>query len=111
MVEVSVSKKVRFNTDEYDLGALVARLEALRTVDEATGEAAFKGDLFFHDVVTILQRAITFEGDIPERDLMGIVYGALFRAAKAGPLQTGPLLGEVSRGCEGFSRHQKRSTF
>jgi hypothetical protein len=108
LVEAAVGKKVRFNTEGYNLDALVAHLEALRTVDEASGEVALKGNLFFHDVVTVLHRAIMFEGDIPERDLMGIVRGALFRSAKAGSLRTGPLLGELSRGCEGFSRGRTR---
>jgi hypothetical protein len=102
LVEAQVGKIVRFNREEYDPDTLVPRLEALRTVDQATGKVAFRGDLFFDDVVTILQRAITIEGDVPERDLMGIVYGALFRAAEAGPLQAGPLLGEISRGVRDF---------
>jgi hypothetical protein len=90
------------NTEGYNLDALVAHLEALRTVDEASGEVAFKCNLFFHEVVTVFHRAIMFEGDIPERDLMGIVGRTLFRSAKAGSLQTGPLLGEISRGLRGF---------
>ena len=97
-----MGKKVRFDHEEYDLEALVARLEALRTVDESTGKVAFKGSLFFDDVVTVLRRAVIFDGNIPERDLTGIVYRALFRAAKAGPLQAGPLLGEISRGVGDF---------
>jgi hypothetical protein len=107
-VEAPVDKKVRFNTQEYDLDTLVARLEALRRVDEVTGEVVFEGDLFFHDVVTVFQRALTFEGDVPERDLREIVYGALFRAAKAGPLRTGPLLGEISRGVQGFLKKPEK---
>jgi hypothetical protein len=102
LVKASVGKKVRFNHKEYDPEALVAHLEELRIVDEGRGEVAFKGSLYLDDVVTVLQRAVDFEGDVPERDLTGIVNRALFRAAKAGPLQPEPLLGEISRGVQDF---------
>jgi hypothetical protein len=82
LVEAPVGKIVRFNREEYDPDVLVARLEALRTVDQATGKVAFKGDLFFDDVVTVLRRAITIEGYVPERDLMAILAGALSRAVR-----------------------------
>jgi hypothetical protein len=52
--------------------------------------------------VTVLRRALLIENDVQERDVTGIVYGALFRAAKVGPLKAGPLLGEISRGVQGF---------
>jgi hypothetical protein len=97
-----VGKKVRFNHKEYDPKALVARLEALRIVDESRGEVALKGSLDLDDVVTVLQRALDFEDDVPERDLTDIVNRAIFRAAEAGPLQPGPLLGEISRGVQDF---------
>jgi hypothetical protein len=102
LVKASVGKKVRFNRKEYDPEALVAHLEELRIVDESRGEVAFKGSLYLDDVVTVLQRAVVFEGHVPERDLTGIVNRALFRAAETGPLQPEPLLGEISRGVQDF---------
>jgi hypothetical protein len=102
LITAPVGKVVRYNTKEYAPKRLVARLEALRTVEEATGQVSFEGDLFFDDVVTVLRRALLIEDEVQERDVRGIVYGALFRAAKAGRLEAGPLLGEISRGVRGF---------
>lgn len=89
-------------SSEYDPDTLVSYLETLRKFDTGTGEVTFEGDLFFDDIVTLLQRSIIFEGYIPERDLAGIMSRALFRAAKPGPLQEKSLLGEISRGIRGF---------
>lgn len=97
-----MEKKVRFDTNQYDAEALVARLEAMRTVDVVTGDVVFRGSLFFDDVVTVLERAVLIEGDVPEHDLKSIVYGALFRAATNGPLRAGPLFGEIGRGVQDF---------
>lgn len=95
---------VRWNRDEFDPDPLVARLENLRKPDESgSGNVVFEGDLFFDDIVTVLERAVIFSETMPERDQRRIVSQALFAVAESGPLTAGKLLGEINRGARGFA--------
>ena len=50
----------RWNREDFDPDLLVARLEALRIPEDGSGSVGFKGDLFFDDVVSVIQRATAF---------------------------------------------------
>lgn len=98
----------RWNRDEFDPDVLVRRLESLKKPDDGSGSVVFEGDLFFDDVVSVLERATVFSEPMPERDQRRIVGRALFSAADSGPLTAGSLLGEISRGAKEFAERPER---
>ena len=75
----------RWNRKDFDPNLLVARLEALRIPDDGSGSVGFKGDLFFEDVVSVIERATVFTVPMPESEGRRIVVRALFSAARGCP--------------------------
>jgi hypothetical protein len=86
----------------FDPTLLVGRLEALR--NSSDDDVHFRGDLWFDDVLTVLESAIEFRGPMTEHDRRGILSNALFSAARSGPLTDSSLIGEANRGEQDFLR-------
>lgn len=97
---------VRWNREEFDPDSLVARLEGLRVPPNAAidEDVHFEGDIFFDDVVTVLERALSFSETMTERDRRRLLAEALFGAARSGPLTADALLARVNRGAQKFFR-------
>jgi len=98
----------RWNRKDFDPDLLVERLERLRIPDDGSGSVGFRGDLFFEDVVSVIQRATVFTVPMPESEGRRIVGRALFSAARAGALTVGSLIGEINRGAKGFAEAPER---
>ncbi len=81
--------------DKYRPDLIADRLEHIKTVDNNTGKAAFKG-FEHHDLVAVLCSVARLSEDIPESEKHGIIRHSTFSAGNKGVITAKALLREIS---------------